>query len=191
MPSGCVLKCRLVEHKTPDFEVFLRYNREREKIYDCDLNLYECYVLEFRIWLSRRLGLPLTTFRLKMSANMQPQAVDLYDDRLLNDYFAYFADNGEIGAVTPLFYLETWQPWDILIRYAMKGFTTKVVECLSADEFIKQYQMQVILYIAAFHGHTNLADMLITMGARCDRPTGEVFIFIIHLCVYLFHCLYS
>lgn len=160
---GCVLKCRIVELKTPDFEVNLKFRRECVKIFDAEIIPTRCYVIEFRIWLSRRFGLPLSVFRLKGTSSSS--VIDLYDEQLIADY----------ALDSSVYEVETWSGWDNLIQYAIKGYPNQTVECLSQDEFIRQYQIQVVLYIAAFYGSTQLADVFLSMGARSDRPVGEVY----------------
>jgi|EBPBio282013_DNA_FD.fasta_scaffold185731_1 hypothetical protein len=100
-------------------------------------------------------------------SNLTSKLIDLYDDHLLSEY-------EHLQLAAGRFHVETWSASDNLIQYAIKGYPNQVMESLSSDEFIKQYQMQLALYIGAFHGNTHLCDVLITMGARSDRPVGEV-----------------
>lgn len=159
IPAGSNLKCYVVERKIPDFEIYLKFKKEWMRFYNNEIKLDQCYVLELKIFLSKQLGFPLSSFRLKTYTN-----VDLFDDKYISDY----------NMAKMCFQLETWQGWENIIKYTIKGYSKHVIECLNSDEFIKQYQLQVMLFIAAFYGNTHLAEALMQLGARADRPVGEV-----------------
>jgi hypothetical protein len=160
MPVGTSIRCFLKNEKVPDYIVNVKFKKETFKLFDTGLDPDESKVFELRVRLSNYLGLPLSVFRIKTDSHSE-----LFDERKLRDYGLDFRST---------IILETWQNWDNFLLYSTKGFTNLVLKSMSSDEFIKQYQMRVALYIACFHGNFELANTLMSMGVRSDRPVGEV-----------------
>jgi hypothetical protein len=160
IPIGATIKCVVREDKEPDFVVFVKFRKERLLLFDTGIDPIEATVFELRVYLSKWIGLPLSSFRLQID-----NSFDLYDDRDMF-YFDIFR-NREVT-------LETWQGWDAFLNYAVKGFTHQVMRSLSSDEYIKQYQMRCACFIAAHYGNVELLSTLVAMGVRVDRPVGEV-----------------
>lgn len=158
---GSTIKCMVKEEKISEFHVFVKFQKERLKLFDTGMDPEESYILEFRIYLSKLLGLPLSIFRLKDMTNN----VDLFDEKKLGDY--------KINRKSDLV-LETWVGWDSFLLNCIKGFTKQAIKLMSQDEFIRQYQMKVALYLAAHYGNLDLTKTLLFMGVRADRPVGEV-----------------
>ena len=109
----------------------------------------------------------------------------MYDHYILRDY-----DLVKYSEFT----METWNEWDLFLQNCVKGnhtdtpsscvfllilnifdsgFTRQVVDSFNEDEFIKQFQQRVALYIAAFYGNQELTTTMINSGVRPDRPVGE------------------
>jgi hypothetical protein len=161
IPIGSTIKCYTIEEPEPDFYVFVKFKRERLLLYDTDIDPTEATVFELRVYLSKWLGLPLSSFRLRLKNG----SAELFDDKGIF-YFDVFR-NREIV-------LETWQGWDTFLNLTIKGFTALVMKSLSADEYIRQYQMRCALFMASHYGNVELLSTLVSMGVRVDRPVGEV-----------------
>lgn len=173
IPMGATLKCYVVDERQLLFDCYVKFSRQLKEFYanDVPFALNECYVLELRIFLANIMGFPLSLFRLKEAL----ADVQMFDDNRLVDYVKL---EDEHGKKRVRFVLEVWNGWDALLKCSIRGMTSQVFSLFSQDEAIKQYQMSVVLYVAAAHGNFNLVSELMTMGARIDRPIGEVtFIF--------------
>jgi hypothetical protein len=52
--------------------------------------------------------------------------------------------------------MQTWVGWSDFFNYAIKGYTKAVLKLLSSDELVRQYMLQVALYIASHYGNVDL-----------------------------------
>ena len=160
IPIGSLLKCMIREVKEPEFIVFIKFRKEKVKIFDTELNPMQSTILELRVYLSNLFGYPLSIFRL-IAANTNQV---LFDDKILDDYDIYKKE----------IVLETWQGWDKFLHIAIKGFGNQLIKAMSTDEYIRQYQMRCALYLASHYGNVEVFSTLMTMGVRADQPVGEV-----------------
>jgi hypothetical protein len=62
---------------------------------------------------------------------------------------------------------------ETFLNSCIKGYHKQVIKTMSQDEIIRQYQARVALYLAAHYGHYDLANSMMNLGARPDRPVGE------------------
>ena len=133
------IKVGVKEEKVADYFLYVKFKKETMCLYDTELDPYDSTIFELRIYISNLLGLPLSIFRLKSAAN-----VELFDDKTFKYYDLHLKST---------IILETWQGWDNFLHNTIKGFTKQVLKSMSQDEYIKQYQMRVALYIAAYYGN--------------------------------------
>lgn len=47
------------------------------------------------------------------------------------------------------------------------GYTKAVLKLLSPDELVRQYMLQVALYIAAHYGNVDLVNFLLSLSLLC------------------------
>ncbi|CAF0814123.1 unnamed protein product [Rotaria sordida] len=156
---GATVKCAVIEDRIPDYRLFLPIRNEIFDIFDSNLHPIETTILQLRIVASNKSGLPLSAFRLVNDKNME-----LFDHVRLSQY-----DIDYRATLT----IQTWIGWSDLFTYAIKGYTKAVLKLLSSDELVRQYMLQVALYIAAHYGNVDLARALLQLGARADRPVGH------------------
>ncbi|CAF3834149.1 unnamed protein product [Rotaria sp. Silwood1] len=156
---GATVKCAVIEDRIPDYRLFLPIRNETFDIFDSNLHPIETTILQLRIVASNRSGLPLSAFRLVNDKNNE-----LFDHVRLSQY-----DIGYRATLT----IQTWIGWSDFFTYAIKGYTKAVLKLLSSDELVRQYMLQVGLYIAAHYGNVDLARALCQLGARADRPVGH------------------
>ncbi|CAF1025009.1 unnamed protein product [Brachionus calyciflorus] len=159
IPMSATLRLYVQKEKHPDLLIYIKCQKETVKLYERDIDWYEWTVLELRVLLQNKIGFPLSIFRLKTSYNM-----DMFDEKKLSFY--------EINKQS-LIIVETWVGWDALLSIAMKGYSKDFMNCLSSDDFIRQYQMKAGLFVACYYGNFELVRNLMTLGARVDRPVGE------------------
>ena len=69
--------------------------------------------------------------------------------------------------------METWDGWNDFLNLAVMGFASHVLNRLSVDDTISRFQMKVALYIAAHHGHADLALSLLRLGIKASDPIGD------------------
>ncbi|CAF0780591.1 unnamed protein product [Didymodactylos carnosus] len=154
--SGATVKCTIREDKIPNYRFFLPIRGEMFDIYDDNLHPIDTTIIQMRIIASRKTGLPLSAFRLVVDNNNE-----LFDHFTLSSY-----DIEPRSTLT----IQTWVGWSDFYSYAIKGYTKAVLTLLSHDELVKQYMLQVALYISAHYGN---ARALINIGARADKPVGH------------------
>ncbi len=119
MPYGAHLKLVSRERHPPDLFVCVKYRHETVEVFHRELahvaaSVDECLVIDLRILLSKRLGLPLNIFRLKSSGSSDcaPSLV-LYDECALGKYGVTW--QGDVQ-------LETWRNWlDFLRRFVLRS----------------------------------------------------------------------
>ena len=103
LPYGSQLKLITRERNPPDLYVYVKYRRERIELVNTGLPAFnKCLVIDVRILLSRRLGLPLNIFRLKTLGS--DNALVLYDYHTLDKYGVKWQDD---------LVLETWRNWQV------------------------------------------------------------------------------
>ena len=134
MPSGSMIRCLFRPENSPFVYVHCSYNKQILKITEPTLNL-DSSIKELRVYVARLLGIPLSLFCLETYTGKQK----LYDDKTLNDY--------DIKAHEHL-YLKVWNDQEKFLNSCLRGFSDN----FSNDEFIRHFQSQVALHIAAFHG---------------------------------------
>ncbi|UJR10034.1 hypothetical protein I4U23_014257 [Adineta vaga] len=155
IPSGSIIRCLYREKKAADLYVHCSYNKQIFKLFDSTITI-NTTIGTIRKNLSNRLGLPLSVFCLETYDGKQR----LYDQMKLFDY--------DLKPHAHL-YLKVWQGYEKFINACIKGFTERYAH----DDLTRQYQIQIALYIAAFHGHMELANSVLQHSGRSDRPVGE------------------
>ncbi|CAF3466203.1 unnamed protein product [Rotaria socialis] len=167
---GATVRCVVIEvlleitktklaYRIPEYRLFLPIRNETFDVFDSTLHPIETTILQLRVVASRKSGLPLSAFRLINDRNNE-----LFDHIRLSQYDIDFRATLDI---------QTWTGWSDFFTYAMKGYTKAVLKLLSSDELVRQYMLQVALYIAAHYGNVDLARALLQAGARADRPVGH------------------
>ncbi|XP_800431.3 protein ANKUB1 [Strongylocentrotus purpuratus] len=156
--AGSTLRCFLREEITPKLFVYCVYNDEKVEILE-EVRFETDYVAALRSIISRRIGLPVTVYRI-----LDPKGKEMYDGNLLQMY------DIAIGCTVRL---ETWDGWNDFLRAASIGHTSHVSHNLSQDESIAKFQMRVALFIAAHYGHMDLASAILKWGYRSDEAIGE------------------
>ena len=159
IPDGSVIKCYVDQIKKIDFLVYVMFQQQVLELINTNFDPFYTLVIELRIFISDLIGIPLSVFRLKT-----PNSDDMYDEHRLSDYNV--TRNYQ-------FILETWHGWDFFLENCIKGFTKQVLDLLSKDELIRQYQLKVALFISAFYGNYDLANKTIKLGAKPDQPVGN------------------
>lgn len=162
---GSTIKCTLKEEKIPDYYIEIPFLGETYKFYDDNFDISTFRVVDLRIKMSEIYGFPLSIFRLKPKSNrFEASKEEMIDEYRIVDYG--IERHGRIE-------VETWKGWENFLKYCVKGYAKQVKDIMSADDIIKQYQAKVALFIAAHYGHADLANEMMKMGARPDRPVGE------------------
>nr|XP_054748968.1 protein ANKUB1-like [Lytechinus pictus] len=156
--AGSTLRCFLREEITPKLFVYCVYNDEKVEILE-EVRFDSDYVAALRSIISRRIGLPVTVYRI-----LDPNGREMYDGNLLSMY------DISLGCTVRL---ETWDGWNDFLRAASIGHTTHVSHNLSQDESIAKFQMRIALFIAAHYGHMDLASAILKMGYRSDEAVGD------------------
>ncbi|CAF1299160.1 unnamed protein product [Adineta ricciae] len=156
---GATVRCMVKEDRIPDYRLFLPIRNETFDVFDSGMHPTETTVLQLRIVASHKSGLPLSAFRLITDKN-----TDLVDHIRLSQY-----DIDYRSTLT----IQTWIGWSDFYTYTIKGYTKAVLKLLHSDELVRQYMMQLALYIAAHYGNVDLARALLQLGARADRPVGH------------------
>ncbi|UJR36041.1 hypothetical protein I4U23_028778 [Adineta vaga] len=155
IPSGAIIHCLYREQKAADLYVYCAFDKRILKIFDSTITM-DTDIGSIRQIISRKIGLPLSTFCLETYSGTQR----LYDEMKLINYDIKTHDH---------VYLKVWQGFDKFIAACVKG----LIERFSPEELTRHYQAQVALYIASFYGHLELAGHALRQGARSDRPVGE------------------
>ena len=86
---------------------------------------------------------------------------EMFDNHTLDEYGLDMGDTVR---------METWDGWNDFLNLAVMGFASHVLNRLSVDETISRFQMKVALYIAAHHGHADLALSLLRWALRLTSP---------------------
>ena len=158
IPSGSTLKVKLKEETNPSFFLHCSYNDRIHPVYH-QINFHVADGNTLRGIASRSTGLPVGVFRLFNKEN-----VEIFDCHVLDNYSLDIGDTIR---------LQTWEGWDGLLNTAFTGSSTDVADKLSKNELLANFQMKVVLYIAAHFGYVDLASYLLKKGARADEAVGD------------------
>ncbi|KAJ8043622.1 Protein ANKUB1 [Holothuria leucospilota] len=156
--AGVTLRCGFREEVTPKLYAYCAYNDETVEILE-DINLSKHTVANLRTMITRRTGLPVTTFRVTTQ-----EKKEMYDDNILEKYDIELQDTVRV---------ETWDGWNEFLKAAMIGQTAQVIYHMNQEEGINKFQARVALFIAAHHGHMDLASSMLKYGIRSDEPVGD------------------
>ncbi|XP_066282270.1 protein ANKUB1-like [Branchiostoma lanceolatum] len=157
--QASTLKCTVKDVDRPILFIHSVYNGQTIVILDDEnVKLYGTTVGELRGLVSKKCGLPVTTFRLTKDG------VGMYDCNTLDQY------NVEIGTTLRL---ETWNGWNDFLKAAADGNQSLVSLYTSSRPSVARFQNRVAMFIAAHFGHSSLAKQLIRTGTRPDDPVGE------------------
>ncbi|XP_035691231.1 protein ANKUB1-like [Branchiostoma floridae] len=157
--QASTLKCTVKDVDRPILFIHSVYNGQTIVILDDEnVKLYGTTVGELRGLVSKKCGLPITTFRLTKDG------VGMYDCNTLDQY------NVEIGTTLRL---ETWNGWNDFLKAAADGNQSLVSLYTSSRPTVARFQNRVAMFIAAHFGHSSLAKQLIRTGTRPDDPVGE------------------
>ncbi|XP_070571807.1 protein ANKUB1-like [Ptychodera flava] len=156
--AGATLKAGLREEVKPTLYVYSAFNDETIEILE-DLNPITTTVAELKTFVVRRCGIPITVFRL-----VAMDGSDMYDVNSLDTY------NIELGATVTML---TWDGWNEFLKAASIGHTAEVLKTMSSDDMVAKYQYRVALFIAAHHGHMDLATTMLKQGVRSDEEVGD------------------
>ncbi|XP_033108473.1 protein ANKUB1-like [Anneissia japonica] len=156
--AGATLRCSLKEEVTPKLYVNTSYNDETVEVTQ-EIKFHSASVRDLRSIISFETGLPVTTFRL-----LTVDGVEMFDPIKIDDYGI------ELGSRVTL---NTWDGWNEFLKACMIGHTSQVIHHMSQDEMIVRYQSRVALFIAAHHGHMDLATAMLRNGVRSDEAVGD------------------
>lgn len=150
--NGSTVKLYSKKEKIPDYLIYVRFKKEFLKMVDTNLtnSNTDAYVFELRVQISNILGLPLSIFRLKTYDD-----IEIFDDNKISYY--------KLNNYEPII-LDTWRDWDTFLLNCIKGYKKQVIKEIHTDEFIKQYQLKVALFISAFYGNFELVNTLMFLG---------------------------
>ncbi|KAI4898274.1 hypothetical protein NFI96_024408, partial [Prochilodus magdalenae] len=115
-------------------------------------------VSRLRSLVSCQLGLPVSAFRLSTQNGQE-----LYDCNLLSDYAVEAGDT---------LHMDTWDGWTEFLRACFQGHKCRVQCQLSEEKAVLRFQKRVALYVAATHGHLELASWLLDNGMQAQEPVG-------------------
>ncbi len=161
LPAGSIVKYYIDSLdliKITDFCIYIQFQKRIIELNDAHFDPEHTFVFEIRLYLSNRMGLPLSLFRLKNIHNTV-----MFDEHKLIDY--KITTNSQI-------IMETWHDWDLFLDLCIKGNSNKLIELLNGNELIREYQIKVALYIATFYLNHDLVNEMILFGARPDEPVG-------------------
>ncbi|XP_038058131.1 protein ANKUB1-like [Patiria miniata] len=157
--AGSTLKCSLREEVTPKLFVRCSFNDEVIEIIE-NLDFASSMVAELRLWITRKIGLPVTVYRILTSSGQE-----MFDSNLLSQYGI------EVGTTLQM---ETIDGWNEFLKSAIIGHTQQVFRNLNqTDEVICKFQMRVALFVAAHYGHMDLATAMLKNGLRADEKVGD------------------
>ncbi|PIK42715.1 hypothetical protein BSL78_20439 [Apostichopus japonicus] len=156
--AGITLRCGFREEVTPKLYAYCAYNDETVEILE-EIDLSKHTVANLRTMITRRTGLPVTTFRV-----ITKDKREMFDDNLLDKYDIELQDTVRV---------ETWDGWNEFLKAAMIGQTAQVMYHMSQEDSINKFQARVALFIAAHHGHMDLASSILRLGVRSDEAVGD------------------
>ncbi|XP_071790175.1 protein ANKUB1-like [Asterias amurensis] len=157
--AGSTLKCSLREEVTPKIFIHCSFNDEIIEITD-NLDFSSSMVAELRLMISRKIGLPVTVYRILTSSGQE-----MFDLNLLSQYGL------EVGCSLQM---ETLDGWNEFLKSAIFGHTAAVVRNFNqTDEVVCRFQMRVALFIGAHYGHMDLVIAMLKNGLRSDEKVGD------------------
>ena len=152
------IKAILKEEVKPSLYVHCGYNDEVLSLLD-KIHFSTMTIGEFRAMVSRKIGFPISVFRL-----LDRDGREMYDCHTLDEYAV------KLGTTIRL---ETWDGWNEFLNLAIMGFTSEVIASVFNDDVVSRFQLKVALHMAAHFGHVDLAMSLLRMGIRADEQIGE------------------
>ncbi|XP_051013143.1 protein ANKUB1 [Acomys russatus] len=151
------LKCFLKKEDKPTLYVFNAVTQERMPMME-NMSILEKKVSDLRKLVTRRCGFPVSVYCLRT-----PKGLEMYDCNALRDY--------QTDAGTTL-RLDVWDGWKEFLMGCLLGQKPKVQRYLSKEGPVLKYQRRVALYIAAFHGHTELTEWALQQGVQPHEAVG-------------------
>ena len=142
IPSGSIIRCIYKEKKAADLYIHCEYNKQILKLFDAAIK-FDSPISLIRKKISDRLGIPLSTFCLET----YHRRVRLYDQMGLTNYDIKIHDH---------LVLKVWKGYEKFISSCIRGYA----EHFSHDDLTRYYQMQIALYIAAYHGRIQVEKSL-------------------------------
>ncbi|GAB1287543.1 Protein ANKUB1 [Apodemus speciosus] len=115
-------------------------------------------VSDLRTLVTLKCGFPVSIYCLRT-----PTGLEMYDCNTLKDY--------QIDIGTAL-HLDVWDGWKEFLMGCLLGQKPKVQRYLSKEGPVLKYQKRVALYIAAFHGHTELTEWALKQGVQPHEAVG-------------------
>ncbi|XP_053491087.1 protein ANKUB1-like [Ictalurus furcatus] len=155
--SGTTICCQLKEVRKAVLHVFSAVTKQTLPIMGTEC-LLASSVSKLRSLVSLLLGLPISAFTLSTQSG-----VELYDCNLLSHYAVEAGDT---------LCLDTWDGWTELLKDSLEGHENKVQCHFSEDEPILRFQKRLALYVAAAHGHLEMATWLLDNGVQAHEPVG-------------------
>ncbi|XP_076452576.1 uncharacterized protein LOC143288160 [Babylonia areolata] len=154
---GSTIHVQLKEEVKPVLHIRCSHSQDTLSVYD-SMVIGHMHMHELRSLASRKTGLPVGIFRLVLK-----DGTEMYDGHRLEKYGLDVGD-------TVL--LETLDGWSELLNLAVMGFTPQVMSQISSEEVMGRYQLKVALFLAAHHGHVDLARAVLRQGVRASEAVG-------------------
>ncbi|KAL1778056.1 ANKUB1 [Sigmodon hispidus] len=151
------LKCFVKKEDKPTLYVFNAVTQEMMPIME-NVSILGKKVSDLRVLVTLRCGFPVSVYCLRT-----PKGLEMYDCNTLRDY--------QIDIGTTL-RLDVWDGWKEFLMGCLLGQKPKVQRYLSKEGPVLKYQKRVALYIAAFHGHTELTEWALKQGAQPHEAVG-------------------
>ncbi|KAB5559224.1 hypothetical protein PHYPO_G00026530 [Pangasianodon hypophthalmus] len=155
--SGSTICCQLKEVSKAVLHVFSAVTKKTLPIMGTAC-LLDSSVSKLRSLVSLLLGLPVSAFTLSTHSG-----AELYDCNLLSYYAVEAGDT---------LCLDTWDGWTEFLRDSLEGHKNKVQCHFSEDKPILRFQKHLALYVAAAHGHLEMASWLLDNGVQAHEPVG-------------------
>ncbi|OBS64513.1 hypothetical protein A6R68_06945, partial [Neotoma lepida] len=151
------LKCFIKKEDKPTLYVFNAVTQEMMPIME-NVSILGKKVSDLRMLVTLRCGFPVSVYCLRT-----PTGLEMYDCNTLRDY------QTDIGTALRL---DVWDGWKEFLMGCLLGQTSKVQRYLSKEGPVLRYQKRVALYIAAFHGHTELTEWALKQGVQPHEAVG-------------------
>uniref|UniRef100_A0A5F8MPK3 Ankyrin repeat and ubiquitin domain containing 1 n=1 Tax=Mus musculus TaxID=10090 RepID=A0A5F8MPK3_MOUSE len=151
------LKCFVKKEDKPTLYVFNAVTQEMMPIME-NMSLLDKKVSDLRMLVTLRCGFPVSVYCLRT-----PTGLEMYDCNTLKDY------QTDIGTTLRL---DVWDGWKEFLMGCLLGQKPKVQHYLSKEGPVLKYQKRVALYIAAFHGHTELTEWALKQGVQPHEAVG-------------------
>ena len=134
IPPGAIIHCVQRERKIPDLYIHCGFNNQILEFFDDTITI-DTTIGEIRKKISNRIGLPLSTFGLKIQNSKR----HLYDQMELFHYEIKPHDH---------VCLRVWRGYAKFLNSCMQGFP----KYYAHDDLTRNYELQIALHIAAFYG---------------------------------------